>query len=82
MLVSSTRSKLQVRYIRRDRGVILVDVIFGDLGCRRLEAKKLLRTVIGPRSCLSHRELLCHMYILKIRLGCGEISSRVNDWKM
>ena len=28
-----------------------------------------LRTVIGPRSCLSHRELLCHMYFLKIRPG-------------
>ena len=40
MLVSSTRIKLQDRYIPRARGVILIDVIFGDLGCRRLEAKK------------------------------------------
>ena len=39
-------------------------------------------TVIGPRSCLSHRELLCHMYFMKIRPGCEEISSRVNGWKI
>ena len=88
MLVSFTRIKLQDRYILRARGVILIDVIFGDLGCRRLEAKNRdfgfseLRTVIGPRSCLSHRELLCHMYFLKIRPGCEEIFSRVNGWKM
>ena len=40
MLVSSTRIKLQDRYIPRAREVILIDVIFEDLGCRRLEAKK------------------------------------------
>ena len=51
MLVSSTRSKLQVRYIRRDRGVILVDVIFGDLGWRRLEAKKLSFWVFRVTDC-------------------------------
>ena len=63
-------------------------MIFGDFAVGGWRPKNRdfgfseLQTVIGPRSCLSHRELLCHMYFLKIRLGCEEISSRVNGWKM
>ena len=63
-------------------------MIFGDFAVGGWRPKNRdfgfseLRTVIDPRSCLSHRELLCHMYFLKIRPGCEEIFSRVNGWKM